>query len=234
MENQRVAFITGANRGLGKETAIALARKGWHVFIGARNKQTGQELADSLTEEGHKASFTQIDISNLESIEQAAKSVSTEVDRLDVLINNAGVLIEPESSILETSIEALTDSFRINAIGPALVSTAFVDLLKQGDNARIVNVSSGAGQLCEVQSWAPAYSISKTALNAVTRQFASALGPYSISVNCACPGWCRTDMGGPNASRSAEEGVDTIVWLAAEAPQELSGMFFQDRAEIPW
>ncbi len=234
MQNQGIALITGANRGLGKQAAMEIADLGWEVVVGTRDAAAGQEIVDTILSLGKSASHITIDISDQDSIRKAAEQLASRIDHIDALLNNAGILLDEEESILETTPDKLLESFRINAVGPALVAAAFTPLLSKADSPRIVNVSSGAGQLCDMESWAPAYSISKTALNAVTRQLASTLRSDSISVNCVCPGWCRTDMGGPQATRSPEEGVNTIVWLATEAPHDWTGMFFRDRAEIPW
>ncbi|MDP9291401.1 MAG: SDR family NAD(P)-dependent oxidoreductase, partial [Verrucomicrobiota bacterium] len=121
-----------------------------------------------------------------------------------------------------------------NTVGPLLVTQAFLPLLKKSKSSRVINVSSGAGQLNDMEAWAPAYSISKTALNAVTRQFAWLWKDDGIAVNCICPGWVRTDMGGSDATRSVEQGADTVTWLATDAPQKLTGRFLRDRKEIDW
>jgi NAD(P)-dependent dehydrogenase (short-subunit alcohol dehydrogenase family) len=124
--------------------------------------------------------------------------------------------------------------FETNTIGALLMTQTFLPLLRKSPSARIINVSSGAGQLSDMDTWAPAYSISKTALNGVTGQFAAALKDSNIVVNAVCPGWVRTDMGGNEAPRSVEEGADTIVWLATEAPVSLTGQFIKDRKAISW
>jgi NAD(P)-dependent dehydrogenase (short-subunit alcohol dehydrogenase family) len=122
---------------------------------------------------------------------------------------------------------------RTNTLGTLLVSQAFVRFLKISDSPRIVNVSSGGGQLADgADGWAPAYCISKTAVNGVTSQLAAALPGFAV--NSVCPGWVRTDMGGANAPRSVAEGASGIVWLAAEAPQKETGKFWRDRKVIPW
>jgi NAD(P)-dependent dehydrogenase (short-subunit alcohol dehydrogenase family) len=121
-----------------------------------------------------------------------------------------------------------------NTIGPLLVTQTFLPLVRKSQSGRIINVSSESGQLSEMGTWAPAYSISKTALNGVTGQFAAALAESNIAVNSVCPGWVKTDMGGRDAPRSVEQGADTIVWLATEAPQTLTGRFIRDRKAIPW
>ena len=121
-----------------------------------------------------------------------------------------------------------------NALGALRVSQAFVPHLLKSPAGRIVNVSSGAGQLSDMGTWSPAYAASKTSLNAITCLLAAALKDKGIAVNSVCPGWCRTEMGGPNAPRSAKEGAAGIVWLAADAPQKETGLFWRDREVIAW
>jgi NAD(P)-dependent dehydrogenase (short-subunit alcohol dehydrogenase family) len=125
-------------------------------------------------------------------------------------------------------------AFTTNALGALRVAQAFVPHLLKSSGGRIVNVSSGAGQLSDMGTWSPAYAASKTALNAITALLAAALKDKGIAVNSVCPGWCRTEMGGPNAPRSAAEGAAGIVWLAADAPQEKTGLFWRDREIIAW
>lgn len=175
-----------------------------------------------------------LDVADPRSIEGAARTVSQAVDHLDVLVNNAGILDDGDDSIFDLPAERLRRMFETNTIGPLLVTQALLPLLRRSAAARIINVSSGAGQLTDMGTWAPAYSISKTALNGVTGQFAAALQGEHIPVNSVCPGWVRTDMGGSEAPRSVEEGADTIVWLATEAPRSLTGQFVKDRRPMPW
>ncbi|MCB1123625.1 MAG: SDR family NAD(P)-dependent oxidoreductase, partial [Verrucomicrobiae bacterium] len=155
-------------------------------------------------------------------------------DRLDVLVNNAGILLDSEESILTVSEDDLNATWNTNSLGPLRVVRAFVSFLKESRDPRVINVSSLAGQLKDMGSWAPAYSISKTALNAVTCLLANELQHFSIKVNAVSPGWIRTDMGGPGAPGTLEEGSDTIVWLAAEAPASITGQFLRDRESTDW
>ena len=148
-------------------------------------------------------------------------------------MNNAGILLDEDEDVLKISVETFETTLRTNTLGALLVSQAFVPFLKKSDAPRIVNVSSGGGQLPDgADGWAPAYCISKTALNGVTVQLAAALPKFAI--NSVCPGWVRTDMGGSNATRSIAEGASGIVWLAADAPQNETSKFFRDRKVIPW
>jgi|ERR1044071_8812010 NAD(P)-dependent dehydrogenase (short-subunit alcohol dehydrogenase family) len=230
--DKRIALITGANKGIGFEVARQLARKGFHVFLGARDEKAGRAATEKLRN-GGESTFLKIDIANAESIAHAAKEFSRQSDRLDTLVNNAGILLDEDKDILKISGETFEKTVRTNTLGPLLVSQAFVPLLKKSDAPRIVNVSSGGGQLADgADGWAPVYCISKTALNGVTSQLAAALPNFAV--NSVCPGWVRTDMGGANATRSVEEGASGVVWLAADAPQTETGKFWKDRKVIPW
>jgi NAD(P)-dependent dehydrogenase (short-subunit alcohol dehydrogenase family) len=234
----RIALVTGANRGIGFEVARQLVRERFRVFLGARNAEAGQTAAEKLNREGEKenyetVSFLEIDIFNPASIRRAANAFSRESDRLDALVNNAGILLDEDKDILSITPEIFETTLRTNTLGALLVSQVFVPFLKISDSPRIVNVSSGGGQLADgADGWAPAYCISKTAVNGVTSQLAAALPGFAV--NSVCPGWVRTDMGGANATRSVAEGASGIVWLAAEAPQEETGKFWRDRKVIPW
>jgi len=234
MTSQKTALITGANKGIGLETAKELARKGFHVFLTARDEKAGLQAAESVQKSGGKATFSRLDVSEPASIQNAAKEFRKAADHLDVLVNNAGIFQDHNKPLLETDIDTVHRTFDTNTLGPILVMQAFYPFLQKSGSARVINVSSGLGSLAEMGTYAPAYSISKTALNAVTRQFALLLKDQNITVNSVCPGWVRTDMGGPNATRSLEQGADTIVWLATEAPRNLSGRFLRDRKTIEW
>ena len=232
MRNQKTALVTGANKGIGFEVARELARLGLRVFLGARNAKAGRAAADKLRTNGN-VSFLEIDVSNAGSIRRAADEVGREVNRLDVLVNNAGILLDEDKDALTITPEIFETTLRTNTLGPWLVAQAFVPLLKKSAAPRIVNVSSGGGQLEDgADGWAPGYCVSKTALNGVTVQLAAALPKFAV--NSVCPGWVRTDMGGENANRSVAEGAATIVWLATDAPHDLTGKFVKDRKVIPW
>ena len=172
-------------------------------------------------------------MSDAQSIAAAVPAVSQGAEHLDVLVNNAGILLQEDTAIAEVSADTVLKTFQTNALGALLVTQAFLPLLSRSRAPRIINVSSGGGQLSEgMDTWAPAYCLSKTALNAVTSLLAAAFP--NLAVNSVCPGWVRTDMGGANATLSVEEGADTIVWLATEAPGNIRGKFLQRRKEIPW
>lgn len=230
---ERTALVTGANKGIGYEVARQLAAKGFHVFVGARNRDAGRKAADEIAKDGGKATFLEIDVANNASVSAAARELPKIADHLDVLVNNAGIMMDDDDAILEVSDDIFRKTLETNALGALRVTRAFVPLLAKSRTPRVINVSSGGGQLTGgADGWSPAYCISKTALNGVTSQLAAGLPRFAV--NSVCPGWVRTDMGGQNATRSVEEGADTIVWLAADAPQSLTGKFLRDRKEIAW
>src|SRR6266436_2796315 len=243
-KGKRIALVTGANKGIGFEVARQLARKGFHVFLGARNEEAGKAAVQKLNREAEEEGSAEntrrgtitalkIDVSKPESIRRAAEEFSRTSDRLDVLVNNAGILLDDDKEILTTTSEVFEITLRTNTLGALLVSQALMAFLKKSDAPRIVNVSSGGGQLADgADGWAPAYCISKTALNGVTVQLAAALPKFAI--NSVCPGWVRTDMGGTNATRSVAEGASGVVWLASEAPHSMTAKFFRDRKVIHW
>jgi NAD(P)-dependent dehydrogenase (short-subunit alcohol dehydrogenase family) len=240
----KTALITGANKGIGYEVARQLTAKGFHVFVGARNAKAGRKAAEEIAKKCHarsatalqaggKATFLEIDVADNDSVKKAAREFSNSEDHLDVLVNNAGVVVDGDEAILEISDDLFRKTLETNTLGALRVTRAFASLLRKSKTPRVINVSSGSGQLTGgADGWAPAYSISKTALNGVTSQLGAALPKFAV--NSVCPGWVRTDMGGKNANRSVEEGADTIAWLATEAPQELTGKFLRDRKEIAW
>ncbi len=242
IKEKRIALVTGANKGIGFEVARQLARKGFRVFLGARNREAGRAAAEKLRQEGEKernseghdvVTVLQIDVADAESVEHAAEEFSRHSDRLDALVNNAGILLDGDKDVLTATPETFETTLRTNTLGALLVVQAFVPFLKKSDAPRIVNVSSGGGQLADgADGWAPAYCISKTSLNGVTAQLAAALPKFAV--NSVCPGWVRTDMGGPNATGSVGEGATGIVWLAVDAPQNETGKFWRDRKVIPW
>jgi NAD(P)-dependent dehydrogenase (short-subunit alcohol dehydrogenase family) len=229
---RRVALVTGANKGIGFEVARQLARKGFHVFLGARDLAAGKAAAEKLATDGSVV-FLEIDISQPASVASAAAALARTVDCLDTLVNNAGIALDEDKDVTKITPEIFETTLRTNTLGALIVAQAFLSLLKRSKNPRIVNVSSGGGQLADgADGWSPAYCISKTALNGVTSQLMAALPTFAV--NSVCPGWVRTDMGGASAPRSIGEGAAGIVWLAADAPQNETGKFWRDRKVIPW
>jgi NAD(P)-dependent dehydrogenase (short-subunit alcohol dehydrogenase family) len=228
----KTVLITGANRGIGFETARQLATRGFQVVIGARSEQHGQKALRDLERVG-KVSLLVVDVSDSKSIASAASQFAA-TGQLDVLINNAGIYPDEGISILTISREQMASTLQTNTLGALEMTQAFLPYLKKSSAARVINLSSGYGQLDGLSANVPSYCLSKLALNGVTIMLAPALKEHGIAVNSMCPGWVRTDMGGSSAPRSVEEGADTAVWLATEADQKLTGRFFRDRKEIPW
>jgi NAD(P)-dependent dehydrogenase (short-subunit alcohol dehydrogenase family) len=231
---ERIVLVTGGNRGIGREMARQLAGRGFRVFLGVRDAAAGREAAADLQAGGRKVESLVLDVSDSGSIRAAAEEFGRRAGHLDVLINNAGIYADRGTDILHVSRDLFTRTFQTNTFGPVEVAQAFLPYLRRSGAARVINVSSGYGQLDGLSPDVPSYCLSKLALNGVTLLLSRALQTDGIAVNSMCPGWVRTEMGGANAERSVEEGADTGVWLAAEAPQDVTGRFFRDRREIPW
>lgn len=227
---RKSVLITGANRGIGLEVARQLAAKGCTLYLASRNKEAGKKAAALLSGDVHPIV---LDVTQPESIQNAVRKLEERDTGLDVLVNNAGVLLDEDANMATLDPALLEKTLQTNAFGAIRVTQAFLPLLRQSKEPRIINVSSAGGQLSGgLGTWAPAYCISKTTLNAISCQFAAALP--SFAVNAISPGWVRTDMGGEGAPLSVEEGADVIVWLATEAPQSITGKFLRERSEIPW
>jgi len=235
MTREKIALVTGANKGIGLEIVRQLAKAGFRVFLTARSRERGEEACKQLQQNGLNVEFLQLDVTDETSIDQLAKELTSQIDHLDVLVNNAGILLDAaNASVLEVEPTVILQTLQTNTLGPLRLTQNLVPLLLKSDAGKVINVSSGGGQLTDTGDWAPAYSLSKTALNAVTGMMAAALKDKHIAVNSICPGWVRTDMGGSNASRSVQQGADTVTWLATEAPSDLTGKFLRDRTVIPW
>ncbi len=227
------ALITGANKGIGFEIARQLGKRGFQVVIAGRNEAALQTALEQLLREHVSATALLMDVSREDSIQSAAGNLAGQGMRLDVLINNAAILLKTDGSISSQAIELFDQTLQTNCYGALNVLRHFLPLMKSP--ARIINVSSGGGSMTDpVGGWSPAYCVSKSLLNAMTRHLAYELAGRGIAVNAVCPGWVKTDMGGSGATRSVERGAETPVWLAAEAGQHLSGKFFRDKREIPW
>lgn len=238
MAETRIALVTGGNRGIGLEIVRQLSRTGIMAVLGSRDLDKGREAASKLASEGLEPPVVALDVRDAASIRSAVEEVLSLFGRIDVLVNNAGILKEgqtpEESKVLEVSPQLAIETYDTNTLGPLRMMQAVVPIMQKGGYGRVVNISSGAGQLSDMQAGYPAYRMSKAALNALTRVTAAELGPAPVKVNAMCPGWVRTDMGGPNATRSVEQGAETAVWLATLADNGPTGGFFRDKAPIAW
>jgi NAD(P)-dependent dehydrogenase (short-subunit alcohol dehydrogenase family) len=242
---KEIALVTGANKGIGFEIAGELAKSGMHVVLGARNFERGNKAVSDLKEKGLDVELLQIDVSNSASIKKAVDELEKRYDRLDVLVNNAGILHREEglgsSTVLGVPAEILRETFETNFFGLVDLTQHLVPLLKKSENGRIVNVSSILGSLnlaiereAEGPSGTPfAYNASKAAVNSFTIHLAGALRAYGIRVNSAHPGWVKTDMGTDAATLSIEEGAKTIVDLVLN-DKESNSRFIHLGEELPW
>jgi NAD(P)-dependent dehydrogenase (short-subunit alcohol dehydrogenase family) len=230
----RIAVVTGANRGIGFEICRGLARMGVHTILTGRDEQKAQAAGEKLAGEGLDVRHHQLDVTQPESIQRLHEFIVGEYGRIDILVNNAAIYIDDRHSLLTVDIEVMRRSMDVNVYGPLRLIQAFVPLMKKEGYGRIVNVSSGIGELSSLGPSYPAYRLSKIVLNLHTRVLAGELRGTGILVNAMCPGWVRTDMGGPSAPRSAEEGADTAIWLATLPDDGPQGEFFRDRKVIPW
>lgn len=237
-EDGKVALVTGGNRGLGLETCRQLAERGYRVVLASRDLSKGRAAAAPLTARGLSVVPMALDVANAAEIDRCCAEITAQFGRVDVLINNAGISLDRGRSVLEVDADTYRATMEINFYAPVRLCQVIVPQMLRRGYGRVVNVSSRLGQLSTMgegtQVRSPAYATSKAALNALTRLFAVAAKGTNVLVNSAAPGWVRTDMGGPGAPRSVEEGADTIVWLATLPDGGPSGQFFYDRASIPW
>lgn len=233
MEGRRIALVTGSNRGIGLGIADGLLRDGYFVIVCSRNLDAGKLALEYLDEYHDRIDLMQLDVSDQENIRKAAKYVSKTYGRLDVLVNNAGIIGQSKAPLKEGDVKEVKRVMKTNFYGPMRMSTTFLPLLRKGSDARIINVSSGMGAIDDLFGGYAAYRLSKAGLNAQTILMANDLISEGIRVFAMCPGWVRTEMGGGEASRSVEQGADTAVWLA-NAPEAETGKFYRDRRVIPW
>jgi len=232
VNERRVALVSGGNRGIGREVAGQLAALGYTVVIGSRDLARGKQVAEEL---GEDVTALQLDVTDAESIDRCIAAVGDEFGRLDVLVNNAGVTGGGWStSAVDIDLDEVRETLETNLFGAWRLTQAALPLIRRNGYGRIVNISSGMGQLSDMGGRSPSYRVSKTGLNALTRMLTAELGEENILVNSVSPGWVRTDMGGANARRSVEEGAETPVWLATLPDDGPRGGFFRDREPIPW
>jgi NAD(P)-dependent dehydrogenase (short-subunit alcohol dehydrogenase family) len=227
---QRVALVTGANRGIGLEVSRQLAAQGFLVCLGVRDLKKGEQAAEVI---GEAARPVALDVASQSSPLETVRAIERSYGRLDVLINNAAVHYDSGARALDPDWTTIREAFETNVFGAWRVAAACAPLLAASGRGRLVNVSSGAGALESMGAGTPAYSVTKAALNALTRILADELRPAGVLVNAVCPGWVATDMGG-RGGRPVEEGAAGIAWAAMLADGGPTGGFFRDRRPIPW
>lgn len=225
---EKSILVSGGNRGIGKQICYDLSGLGHRVFLGSRDLKKGQ---DAATEMPGKVEVVQLDVSSEESVKRAFEQIAAQCDALDVLINNAGIGVG-SAGLAEANLKEVKEIFEVNFFGPMRMNRTFLPLLEASVDPRIINVSSGMGTLSDLQGNYAGYRLSKAGLNAQTIQLANELKDR-VKVFSMCPGWVRTEMGGPNATRGLEAGADTAVWLALE-DEAASGRMYRDRSPIPW
>ena len=219
-----IALVTGANRGLGRETARQLAERGYEVIASARDATKAREAAGAI---GGRP--LELDMADPASIERAAAGVAQDPGALDVLVNNAGIGSDFGVAGVEPDFDAIQRALDTNFFGAYRLTVALLPLLRKSEHPRVVNVSSGMGGVAEMGGWSPGYRVSKAALNAMTRILSTELAEAGVKVNSACPGFVDTDMGGPlGAQKPVEDGAGGIVWLATLPDDGPSGGFFRD------
>lgn len=230
---KRICLVSGGNRGIGFEICNQLAQLGHIVLLTARDLTKGKTATKQLTDKGLDIIFYQMDVSNQKSIDDTYDKIIQRFGRLDVLVNNAAILYDTWQRAIDADFEIVNQAFVTNLLGPWRLSKRFIPIMKKNGYGRIVNVSSSAGSLHFMGKGAPAYSISKTALNALTCKLAAELLGTGILVNSIDPGWVATDMGGAGG-RPVEEGVKGIVWASTLPDDGPTGGFFFDGKPIEW
>lgn len=235
MTVHRIAVVTGANRGIGFEICRELAKRGVRVVLTARDEKAGLDATQRLQSQGLNVIFHRLDVTSEAQAHRLADYMETMHARCDILVNNAGVVLDKyRMSVLDTPVQLFRDTMETNFYGPLRLCQALVPLMVRHRYGRIVNLSSGMGQLEDMDDGNAAYRASKTALNALTRMVATATRGKGILVNSMCPGWVRTDMGGPDATRSVQKGAETAIWLATLPADGPTGEFFRDKSAIAW
>jgi NAD(P)-dependent dehydrogenase (short-subunit alcohol dehydrogenase family) len=235
MPARRIAIVTGGNRGIGHEIARQLLKADLFVIVGARDKAKCQAAVEALGKVGANVAAFPLDVNDTKSVRRFVEHVEKHHGSPSVLVHNAGVYPEAtDAKVVDSTTAIWRETFETNLFGPVRMCREVVPLMRKLRYGRIVNMSSGLGQLHQMGEGSPAYRVSKAALNALTRTLAAEVAGAGILVNSMSPGWVRTDMGGEDAPRSVEEGADTAVWLSLLPSNGPTGQFFRDRQPIPW
>jgi NAD(P)-dependent dehydrogenase (short-subunit alcohol dehydrogenase family) len=230
----KTALVTGSNRGIGLQIVKGLLQLNFEVIMTSRNEGKGLAAYEQLRKIHKGLYFQVLDTSREESMISFSNKIGKEFNSPDVLINNAGIFIDRNFGGLEIPEEVVLQTFMTNTIGPLRMSQLLIPMMRKKNYGRIVNLSSGLGSLNDMGPGYPAYRISKTALNAVTKILASETSGSDILINSMDPGWVKSDMGGNSAPRSLEQGAETALWLATLPTGGPSGKFFRDKKQIEW
>ena len=235
MPARKIAIVTGGNRGLGREIARQLAKAEMLVAIGVRRQESLDEALEAFERDGGNVVGHLLDVVDTHSVQRFVQHVEKHHGAPSVLVNNAGVYPESRAAKVEDTPTSLwRETFETNLFGAVRMCREVVPLMRRLRYGRIVNISSGLGQLHQMGAGSPAYRVSKASLNALTATLAAEVADAGILVNSMSPGWVRTGMGGDMAPRSVEEGAETAVWLAQLPSNGPTGQFFRDRQPIPW
>jgi NAD(P)-dependent dehydrogenase (short-subunit alcohol dehydrogenase family) len=226
-----IALVTGANRGLGFEVVRQLAQRGFTTVLGSRDLEKGRAAAEAL--DGLEVDPRRLDVADPDSVRELASGLQDDYGRLDALVNNAGTLYDTWESGLEADLDVVHEALETNLFGAWRTAQACLPLLRRSQHGRVVNVSSGSGSISGMGAGSPAYSVSKAALNALTRILAAELRRDGILVNAVCPGWVATDMGGPGG-RPVEQGAGSIMWAVLLPDDGPTGGFFRDGRPLDW
>jgi NAD(P)-dependent dehydrogenase (short-subunit alcohol dehydrogenase family) len=234
MSEQRIALVTGGNRGIGLEICRQLAKAGIRVLLGSRDAAKGVAAEKEMLAVGLGVEARELDVADDESIKQCMNWIRSDLGRLDILVNNAGIMVEENDADPEKEIKIVRDTMQTNVYGPLLLSRLAIPIMKSRRYGRIVNLSSGMGSLADMGAGYIAYRMSKAGINVVTRVLAAETQGMGILVNSVDPGWVQTDMGGRGASRTVYKGAETPIWLATVPEGGPTGGFFRDRKAVPW
>jgi NAD(P)-dependent dehydrogenase (short-subunit alcohol dehydrogenase family) len=227
-----VAVVTGANRGIGLEVCRQLAELGYITVLGARDLAKGRRAAAEVNSSGRVVAVA-LDVSDDASVRAAAQWVNDQFHRCDALINNAAIHYDTWQRAVSADLSVVREAIETNLFGAWRASLAFLPMLRGAESGRIVNVSSEGGSLADMGGGTPAYSVSKAALNALTRTLAGELRHTGILVNAVCPGWTATDMGG-GGGRAVRDGAASVVWAVTLPDGGPTGGFFRDGRPVPW
>lgn len=242
MDNNKIALVTGANKGIGREIARQFGGLGFTVLVGSRDLARGEAAVKELVAEGITAEAVQLEVTDENSVRTAASTVEQTYGRLDLLVNNAAIIPEGDTAVSQTDADVLRAAYDTNVVGLVLTTTAMLPLLKKAENARIVNMSSELASLTRVGDpesrmstvLTLGYNSSKAAVNMVTVMLANELRGTGILVNAADPGNCATDMGGWDAARTPAQGAAVAVRLATLAADGPTGELHAESGRLPW